>query len=96
MTEDKYCKLHGDTLKSDTIEIVYGSNDQDHMQRLQSCEDYFPNANTLYLGGSFGETRKPQKMQTMYCPTCRDVERTLANSTWLMFDIPKKVSWDMH
>jgi TonB family protein len=74
------CKVHGDILKKDKVEIVYGLIGFKEGY-LESQKRLFPNANTAAYGGCVMTTDAitgevtPKCAEVLYCRHCRIAER---------------------
>ncbi|MFL6229055.1 MAG: energy transducer TonB [Pyrinomonadaceae bacterium] len=83
----KYCRVHGELLRKDEVEIRYGL--LGFAPGYEKAEEkLFPNANFFVGGGCVIETEvdpctgeerqsSPQRAEVLYCPKCR-----LAESLW--------------
>ena len=65
------CKLHGETLKLDTVEIVYGLQAYDK-KYATAARKLFPEAHSSVGGGDVLE--EPTRAEVLYCPKCRENE----------------------
>ena len=67
-SKDFTCKIHRETMREDTVPIIYGLKDtEDVASRVR--ERLFPNANLSVSGGCLVESARFAKV--LYCPKCR-------------------------
>jgi hypothetical protein len=76
--EDKLCPVHHVPLKKGKLEIIYGLvvDPCDTFDRANSSEKYFPYAHSVIYGGCIMTTDSPKDQEVLYCPKCREVEKT--------------------
>ena len=75
----KICPVHHVRLKRQRLGIVYGLVADDpcgSMERLWTEVKYFPYANSEIYGGCVIEPDSPRNKEVLYCPKCREVEKT--------------------
>jgi hypothetical protein len=75
--EDKFCPVHHVPLKKEKLEIIYASSlIPATFDRDGSSEKYFPYANSVVYGACISTPDSPKNQEVLYCPNCRDVEKT--------------------
>jgi hypothetical protein len=74
----KICPVHHVPLKRQRLGIGYGlvTDNCGDMDRLWAAVKYFPYANRVIYGGCDIETNSPRYEEVLYCPKCREVEKT--------------------
>lgn len=86
--EEKRCPVHGDFLKKDKVQIVYGLTEF-RPGYLEAQEKFFPYANSIEYGGCVIETAvnpcdgtevqfSPKYAEVLYCQSCR-----IAQAKWV-------------
>ena len=76
--DEKLCPVHHVPLKREQLGIVYGlvSHPCDIFSRAKAEEKYFPYANSIVYGGCVVFPDSPKTEEVLYCPKCREVEKT--------------------
>jgi hypothetical protein len=76
--EDKLCPVHHVPLQKEKLKIIYGLvvDPCDNFDRATSSEKYFPYANSVIYGGCIITSDSPNDQEVLYCPKCREVEKT--------------------
>jgi hypothetical protein len=75
---EKLCPIHHLPLKREKLQIVYGlvAEPCDMFDRAKASEKYFPYANSVIYGGCIISPDSPKVEEVLYCPKCREVEKT--------------------
>src|SRR5215813_4526132 len=76
--EEKVCPVHHVPLKKKKLEIIYGLvlDPCNTFDRAKASEEYFPYANSVAYGGCIERPHSPKHREVLYCPKCREVEKT--------------------
>jgi hypothetical protein len=96
--EDKLCPVHRVPLKKEKLEIIYGLvvDPCDTFDRARSSEKYFPYANSVIYGGCIITPHSPKEQEVLYCPKCREVEKTWpcieTRDTPIIMTLPPRVT----
>src|SRR2546430_757653 len=76
--EEKLCPVHHVPLKKEKLQILYGlvADPCDIFDRAKASEKYFPYPNSVVYGGCLIFPDSPKDTEVLYCPKCREVEKT--------------------
>jgi hypothetical protein len=76
--EEKVCPVHHVPLKKEKLQIVYGLviDPCSTFDRAKASGEYFPYANSVVYGGCVIFPDSPKEEEVLYCPKCREVEKT--------------------
>jgi hypothetical protein len=77
-SEEKMCPVHHVPLKKEKLEISYGliPDEPCNVDRRKAAKQYFPFANSVVDGGCVILPNSPKYQEVLYCPECREVEKT--------------------
>ena len=75
--EPTFCPVHHVPLMRGRVEIVYGLIvDVCDRDLAEAAEKYFPYANSVVYGGCLSPVDPPHLKEVLYCPKCRELEKT--------------------
>ena len=77
--DETLCPVHHVPLKREKLGLFYGLVAQDPcdtLDRIEAERKYFPYANSSVYGGCVRYSDSPDYKEVLYCPKCREVEKT--------------------
>lgn len=77
-SQEKMCPVHQVPLKKEKLKIAYGliPDEPCNVDRRKAAKQYFPLANSVVEGGCVILPNSPKYEEVLYCPKCREVEKT--------------------
>ena len=77
-SEEKMCPVHHVPLKKEKLKIAYGliPDEPCNADRRKAAKQHFPLANSVVEGGCVILPDSPKYEEVLYCPKCREVEKT--------------------
>jgi hypothetical protein len=92
--DEKLCPVHHVPLKHGKREILYGlvADVCDSLAHAKAEQKFFPYANSVAYGGCLVFPDSPKSEDVLYCPKCREVEKTwpclVAGETPIVTELP--------
>jgi hypothetical protein len=77
--DETVCPVHHVPLQREKLGLAYGlvaHGPCDTLDRIEAKEKYFPYANSSVYGGFVRDSNSPDYIEIMYCPKCREVEKS--------------------
>jgi hypothetical protein len=76
--KEQLCPVHHVPLRKERLGITYGLvvDPCFSFDRIKAEEKYFPYANSVIYGGCLIYPDSPKDEEVLYCPKCREVEKS--------------------